>query len=94
MGNVQVCLDLPEELARRLDPSGTDVAGRILEALVIQLVQQDAISSGKGAELLGILKRDFRRLLRQRGVSYMDLSEEEFLADLEAAAAYEVRDPS
>ena len=81
-----------EELARQLDPSGSGVAGRILEALVIQLVQQDAISSGKGAELLGMPKQDFRRLLRERGVPYMDITEEELRAELEAAAAYAVGD--
>ena len=91
MSNVQVCLDLLEELARRLDPSGSDIAGRILEALVIQLVQQDAISSGKGAELLGMPKQDFRRLLRERGVPYFDLSADELRSQIEASKKAEVR---
>jgi predicted HTH domain antitoxin len=90
MRKVQVQLELPQELARWIDPSGCKLAQRVLEALVVHLVQQDEISSGKGAELLNMPKENFRRLLREHGVPYFKLTREELSAEIEASRLAEV----
>lgn len=52
--------------------------------LVLSLFTEDRISSGKAARLLNISRVEFLALLRQRGISYIDYSEDE-LADEFAA---------
>ena len=83
-------MELPESLARRIDPSGCNLARRVFEALVAHLVYQGMISSGKGAKLLGISKDEARGLLREYGVPYFNLSPEELRAELEASRLGEV----
>jgi predicted HTH domain antitoxin len=94
MSTVTVQLELPEELARQLDPSGAEVAARALEAIVVQLFHQGRISSGRAARVLGISRRDFRALLRSWDVPYFDLTAEELRAELEASRQAEVPQPS
>lgn len=85
MSTVQVTYELPAEIAATLDPSGADVSRRALEALLVHLFHLGEISSGRAAELLGCSKDDFRQLLHEHGVPYVDLTEEELLADLHSA---------
>lgn len=87
MGSGTVQVEVPAELAQLLDPTGADVAGRVREALVLQLFHQGAISSGKGAELLGMSKDDFRALLHERGIPYFQQTIAEVLQDAEVAAS-------
>ena len=87
MKNVPVKLELPEELARLIDPSGSEVGRRLLELALLRLVQDGEISSGKAAELLGVERTDFWRLMYEHRVPYFDLTEEEFLEDLRSAEA-------
>ena len=92
MSTVHVRLELPEELARKLDPSGSDLPGRIRETLALDLFRRGAISTGKGAQLLGVSKRKFRALLHERGIPYFNLTAEELRADVQAAGLALVRD--
>ena len=87
MSNVQVQVELPEELASLIDPSGSNVGRRVLELALLRLVQDGAISSGKAAEVLGVERADFWRLMYEHRVPYFDLTEEEFLEDLRSAEA-------
>ncbi len=82
-----VTVDVPDELARLVDPTESEIDARIREMLVLHLFQQGTISSGRGAEILGITKDRLRDLLRERGIPYIDLTREELLADIEAADA-------
>ena len=61
-----------------------DVQRRVIEWLVLSLFTEDRISSGKAARLLNISRVEFLALLRQRGIAYIDYSEDE-LADEFAA---------
>lgn len=85
MGSRKIQVEVPAELARLLDPTGSDVAGRVREALVLQLFQQGVISSGRGAELLGLSKDAFWELLHQRGIPYLDITYEELIEDVRVA---------
>ena len=91
MSSVQVKLELPEDVARRIDPSGADLGRRLLELALLRLVQDGEISSGKAAKLLNISKQDFRGLLRERCIPYFDLTAEELRAELEASKRAEIR---
>jgi predicted HTH domain antitoxin len=92
MSNVQVQLELPEELARRLDPQGTGLAARVMETVVLRLFQEKAISSGRAAKLLGITKDDFLDVLAQHDLPYFNQTIEEVLSDARVAAAARKRD--
>jgi predicted HTH domain antitoxin len=61
-----------------------EVQRRVTEWLGPSLFTQDRISSGKAARLLNISRIDFLVLLQQRGIAYIDYSEDE-LADEFAA---------
>jgi predicted HTH domain antitoxin len=87
MSKVQVQLELPESLARRIDPSGADVGRRLLALALLRLVQDGEISSGKAAEILGVPRVDFWRLMYEHRIPFFDLTEEEFLEDLRSAEA-------
>jgi predicted HTH domain antitoxin len=61
-----------------------EVQRRVTEWLVLSLFTEERISSGKAARLLNLSRIDFLALLRQRGIAYIDYSEDE-LADEFAA---------
>jgi predicted HTH domain antitoxin len=57
------------------------VESQMLEWAVISLFQDEVISSGKAAQLLGISRASFIALLGRRGLSYLDQSAEELVAE-------------
>ena len=59
------------------------VSKRLQELLVVELVREGRISTGKGAELLGISKWSFIQVLAERGVDYFTESPEELAAQVE-----------
>jgi predicted HTH domain antitoxin len=69
-----------------------EVQRRVTEWLVLSLFTEERISSGKAARLLNISRIDFLALLQQRGIAYIDYSEDE-LAD-EFAAVEKLTPPS
>ena len=91
---MNINVELPAEFAQLLDPTGSDVDARVREALVIHLVREGRISSGRGAELLGMPKDAFRELLWQHGVPYSDLTYEELLEDVRAAGPAQIDAPT
>jgi predicted HTH domain antitoxin len=78
---------LPAELAKLLDPKGRQLEARVQQAVVLQLIHEDVISSGKGAELLGISKDEMRSMMSEHGIPYFRLSPEELAAEVDAAEA-------
>ncbi len=61
-----------------------EVQHRVTEWLVLSLFTEERISSGKAAQLLNISRIDFLALLRQRGIAYIDYSEDELADELAA----------
>jgi predicted HTH domain antitoxin len=61
-----------------------DVQRRVTEWLVLSLFTEDRISSGKAARLLNLSRIDFLALLRQRGIAYLDYSEDELAEEFAA----------
>lgn len=83
MSDTIVEIRLPAPLLQ-LGLDQEEVQRRVTEWLVLSLFTEERISSGKAARLLDMSRIDFLALLRQRGIAYLDFSDEE-LADEFAA---------
>lgn len=84
METLTVALELPRDLLGALDVSPAELSSRLRELIALELVREGRISSGKGAELLGIPKREFVEFLARHGVCYFSESPEELRADVRA----------
>ncbi len=60
------------------------VQNNITEWLVLSLFTDAQISSGKAADLLDISRIDFLKLLRKRGIAYIDYSAQELDEEFDA----------
>jgi predicted HTH domain antitoxin len=67
-----------------------EVQRRVTEWLVLSLFTEERISSGKAARLLNISRIDFLALLQQRGIAYIDYSEDELADEFTAVEIMEV----
>ena len=79
-----ICLDLPRDLLGALDVPEARLETRLRELIAVELFREGRISSGKGAELLGISKGEFIHLLGRHGVHYFTESPEESVAEVTA----------
>ena len=82
MSTITLSLNLPQELIPILEANEAELEGRILELIVLELVRQQRISTGKAAELLGISKWEFVQLLGQNNIPYFTESSKELVAEV------------
>lgn len=75
---------VPQEMLALLGFSKPRVAEAIREFSVLGLYLERRISSGKAAELLGMRKREFIRLLARKGIPYFDYTDEELEEEFRA----------
>lgn len=66
---MQIYLDLPDTLA---DKDTQQLSALAREALVVRLYALGDLSSGEGAELLGVTRREFLNLLGRYNVTIFD----------------------
>ncbi|NEP45377.1 MAG: UPF0175 family protein [Okeania sp. SIO2H7] len=85
MSNLIVELNLPKGLVEVLDVSESQLESKIKELTVLELFRQERISSGKGAELLGMSKWDFIELLGKNNIPYFTESLAELTEQMAAA---------
>jgi predicted HTH domain antitoxin len=78
---VKISLELPDTLAEKDARKLTELAR---EALVVRLYALSELTSGEGAELLGVTRRSFLDLLGTYNVSLFDET-----ANLRKEASYE-----
>ena len=78
-------IELPELVVGRLGSTPEQAARHLAELAYIELFRQGEVSSGWAARQLKITKDDFRELLATHDVPYIDMSEEEFLQQLQVA---------
>ena len=78
---LSVELDLPDEVVAAL--AGEDVAGKLREILVMELLREHRISQGRAAEILGVRRDNLFQLMTKYQISVIDLSGEELRAELE-----------
>lgn len=67
--------------------SRDEVERRVNQWLILSLFTEERISSGKAATLLGMSRIEFLALLRQNGIAYINLSEDELNEEFAAADA-------
>jgi len=80
---------LPTPLLR-LGMDKEDVQQRVTEWLVLSLLVEGRVSSGKAARLLNISRVAFLDLLRARGISYLDYTPDELAEEFEAVKKLDV----
>jgi len=68
---------VPRDLFAMLGFSRHKAGEAIKEFSVLGLYQERRISCGKAAELMGMRKREFVRLLARKGIPYFDYTDEE-----------------
>lgn len=82
MSTLTVSLEVPRDLLGALEVPQEQLEARLRELIALELFREGRISSGKGAELLGLSKLGFIQLLAQYGVSYFTESPEELEAEV------------
>ena len=85
MNTVTVSIELPRDLLGALNVSEAALAPRLQELIAVELVREGSISTGKGAEILGITKWEFIQVLARHGVDYFTETPEELHAQVERA---------
>ena len=77
MDTTQIEVTIPKDLFAMLGFSKAEAVEALKEFSVLGLYQEHKISAGKAAELMGIGKREFIRLLARKGIPYFDYTDEE-----------------
>lgn len=80
MNRVSVSIEIPRDLLGVLGVPRDQLKARLSELIAVELFREGKISSGKGAELLGVSRLDFIRMLAKRDIPYFTQSSDE-LAD-------------
>jgi predicted HTH domain antitoxin len=79
---MQVTVELPDEIARRLAERQPDLSRAVLEATAIEAVRDGVISAGKAAEMLSV-SRDTMDGILKRAEVYLDYTLEDLERDRE-----------
>lgn len=74
-------LELPDEVVTQLHDE--DVAAKVKEAFIMELLREHRISQGKAAEILGINRHDLFDLMTKHHVPVIDLTPEELQVELQ-----------
>ncbi len=82
---MDLTIKVPGVLVELLGVSKERLPREALKLLVFELFREGRISSGKGAELLGVSRLAFLELLAERKIPFFNYSEEELQGELEAA---------
>jgi len=82
MTSLTVTLELPRDLLGALDVPQVQMESRLRELIVLELFREGRISSGKGAEILGVSKLAFIQLLSQHGIDYFTKSSKELKSEV------------
>jgi predicted HTH domain antitoxin len=69
----------------------TQATEKARELIILGLYQEDRISGGKAAELLGLTRRGFVALLVRKGLDYFRLTEDEWAEEVATVKAWNAR---
>lgn len=84
MSILTVSLDFPRDILGALDVPQVRLDDRLRELISLELFREGRISSGKGAELLGVSKLDFIHLLARHEIAYFSETPDELAGDVAA----------
>ena len=91
MKNSVLQVPFPDDILLETGLSEQHAVQKMQQLFVIDLYTHHQISSGKGAEILGIRKYDFIQLLAEAGVAYFDYSENELDGEFGAVDQWEAQ---
>jgi len=77
-------VQVPEDLADLLGVGEKVISREVSKLTVFELFREGKISSGKGAELLGISRFTFMELLAEKNIPFFDYSKEELQQEFKA----------
>lgn len=78
-----ISIDLPNDILLALNETESDLKHRIKLSLAMQLYAAQKLTIGKAAQLSGLTRIEFEKVLSQNKVSISNLSEKDILRDLE-----------
>jgi hypothetical protein len=81
---ITLIIRFPEKVVQRLGATPAEVSRTVQEIVLIDLRRRGEISGGYAAKVLGINKSEFIDLLARYEVPYLDLTEEEMRAGIQA----------
>jgi predicted nucleotidyltransferase/predicted HTH domain antitoxin len=87
---MQVTVELPDEIARRLAEKQPDLSRAVLEATAVEAVRDGVMSAGKAAEMLSVSRDTMDGILKRTEV-YLDYTLEDLKRDRETHKAVEGR---
>lgn len=80
-----VRIDLDDELVAVLEEVGRPARESVRELIVLELYREGLISSGRGAELMGVPRADFIKRAGQQGIPYFQMTREELRREIDQA---------
>jgi len=75
-------LDLGEDLGGLLATLGEPIGHTAREMIVFELYRRSLVSSGKGAELMGIPRLEFIQRTSELGIPYFRFTEDDWQAEV------------
>lgn len=88
MDNVTLQITLPKQVLLSLGLTSEDAEREFWKFLILQLVRDDHISTGKAAEMLGLSKYKVIELMASEGIPYFSYSKEELDEELKNVDAW------
>jgi len=82
-----VKIEIEESLAALLHQTNQPVQQAGREMIILELYRRGTISSGKAAELLGMERLDFIKHASDLGIPFIDMTEDEWAAEMERLKA-------
>lgn len=79
---ITLSVDIPRYVVETLGPTAGAASACLKQLALIELFRRGEVSSGYAAEVLGMTRWDFIRLLGEHGVPYVDMTEEELQQDV------------
>ena len=81
--SVNVSVAIPQALLFETGLSQEAAGEALLRAFILSLYRQDRISTGKAAQLLGMHRMEFIRILAEEKIPFLDYTPEELEAETE-----------
>jgi len=86
MKTLSVNLEFPSDILGALDVPQSHLGVKLRELIVLEMLREGKVSTGKASELLGISKKDIVPFLAKHDIPYFTESSEEVIAQVEAVA--------
>ena len=83
MKTLSVNIEFPSDILGALDVHKSHLSVKLRELIVLELLREGKVSTGKAGELLGISKKDIVPFLAKHDVPYFTESPEELNAQVE-----------